>query len=99
MKWLILGAILLTSSCAINHRMSGEVDTSNDVNAKISITFPLCADHPEWTFEQLIECINACNKLAVEIRTNDELVQYLDALKEVQTGEASSTPVNVMGIY
>lgn len=93
---LIMGftALVMACACRVNHNMGGEVETENKVTARVEVDYPICAAHPEWTYEQIIKCIEVCSQYTIKIESDEELQELLG---QVASEEQVISPENILG--
>jgi hypothetical protein len=71
----------LVSACGMSHRTSGTVKTDNEVKATVSIDYPIC-NRADWSYDQIMHCIELCTKYKVEVAGDEKVVDILDMINE-----------------
>ena len=86
----ILLSLLILSSCSIEHKAKGKVDTSGKVEAsgkaEVEITYKQC-DRPDWTYEQIIECLKLASQFTVDGAMSPEAAKSLAEMIKQKQGE------------
>ena len=91
MKILIL--LTLLSSCAVNHKASGEVETKGELT--VIINYKNC-DHPEWQSADVIDCIREASNFEVSVKDAETIATILRS-KEYEQETETRARTNTVG--
>lgn len=84
------GLLVTLCGCRVNHKMSGDIDTTNTV--RVEVDCPICND-PAVSFEQRVECLKICLNPTVGASVDDEITELL----REQAEDQAMDPVNTLG--
>ena len=85
MKILIL--LTLLSSCAVNHKASGNVETKGEIT--VTINYKNC-DRPDWSHEDVIECVREASNFEVSVKDADIIATILRSKQDEQETKAGT---------
>ena len=91
MKLMLI--LMLMSSCAVNHKASGEVETKGELT--VIINYKNC-DRPEWSSDVVIDCIREASNFEVSVKDAETIATILRS-KEYEQETETRARTNTVG--